>query len=161
MLFREFAGYHSLSRLFKFISEIKIKETSFSKQRIFTIRSSSLRGGLLLVLSDFWEMDPSSEDVLFFKALADDVTFVHILSPQECQPVLSGRIRFFDLETKGFCDRFITNEELQKYEKLLEEHIQLWKKLSHRYEIRYIFLRSDLALEEAILVHARRAGLLR
>ncbi len=112
--------------------------------------------GLAIVLSDLW--DEGLRDELL-RVRAEKVV-IHILAPEEVEPSLSGKCRLVDSETGEGRVRFVGEEEIALYGKLLAEHCGAWKRWCFDHEINYLRCASDEPLEQVVQVYLREAGVL-
>jgi uncharacterized protein (DUF58 family) len=112
--------------------------------------------GLLVVVSDLWDegLRPQLMAGRVEKAL------IHVLSPEELEPSFSGKLRLVDAETGEARVRFVGEEELAEYRRLLAGHCEEWRKWCFDREINYLRCSSATALEEAVQVYLREAGVL-
>jgi len=112
--------------------------------------------GVLLVVSDLWDeglrgrLDRSRAE----RAL------VHVLSPEELDPALAGKLRLVDAESGESRVRFVGDEERREYRRLLEEHCASWKRWCFEREIAYLRCSSATPVEDVVRLHLREAGVL-
>ena len=112
--------------------------------------------GLLVLVSDLW--DESLRERL--PAVRAEKALIHVLSPEEADPPLSGKVRLVDAETGEACVRFVGEEERSEYRRLLAAHCESWKRWCFDREINYLRATSDRPLEEVVQVYLREAGIL-
>jgi uncharacterized protein (DUF58 family) len=114
------------------------------------------RHGLLLVVSDLWDEG--------LKARLDrsraEKAVIHVLSPEELAPALSGKVRLVDAETGESRVRFVGDEERREYARLLAEHCAAWKRWCFDREIGYLRCSSETPIEEVAGIYLREAGVL-
>jgi uncharacterized protein (DUF58 family) len=159
--FHDFSGEESISQILNLTSEIHTNKNRFSPRELNLRGFLSMNRGPLVILSDLWESSVLQDEIKILKSRAEDITLIHILSSEEISPEITGRIRLLDSETGNYCDRFISEEEIKRYKELLTIHIEIWKEFCYKYEIRYIHIPSNVAIEEAVLIYLRQSGLLR
>jgi uncharacterized protein (DUF58 family) len=119
-------------------------------------RLPPLSRGLVLVVTDLWD-EGLRQSLIRIRA---ERVVVHVLSPEELDPPFRGKVRLVDAETGEKLDRFVGEEERAAYLRALEEHCEAWKRWCFDREINYVHFSSATPLEEAVLVHLRRAGVL-
>lgn len=119
-------------------------------------RLPPLSRGLVLVVTDLWD-EGLRQSLIRIRA---ERVVVHVLSPEELDPPFRGKVRLVDAETGEKLDRFVGEEERAAYLRALEEHCEAWKRWCFDREINYARFSSATPLEEAVLVHLRRAGVL-
>lgn len=112
--------------------------------------------GLAIIVSDLWDEGLRSQ----LLRLRAETAVIHVLSPQELDPPLSGKLRLVDAETRESCVRFVGEEELTRYRRELADHCSAWKKWCFDREINYLRCASSAPLEEVVQVYLREAGVL-
>jgi len=112
--------------------------------------------GLAIVVSDLWD-DGLRAQLL---KLRTETAVIHVLSPEELDPPLSGKVKLVDAETGETCVRFVGDEERAEYRRLLAEHCAAWKKWCFDREINYLRCAASTPLEEVVHVYLREAGVL-
>jgi uncharacterized protein (DUF58 family) len=95
---------------------------------------------LAVAITDPWD-EPS---------LAAPATLVHVLAPEELEPTCRGMVRVFDSETNESIDRFVGEDEIGEYRRLLAERLAQWRAWAHRREVGYVRCGADERLEEVI-----------
>ena len=89
-----------------------------------------------------------------------ETAIIHVLSPEEVKPTLSGKVRLRDAESGESLVRFVGDEEQAAYGRLLAEHCAAWKRWCFDHDKNYLRCVSDVPLEEVALVFLREAGVL-
>lgn len=119
-------------------------------------RVPPVSAGLLVVVSDLWD-EGLRRELLESRA---ETAVVHVLAPGETAPAVRGKVRLVDSETGESCVRFVGDEELAEYRRLLAEHCEGWKRWCFDHDRNYLRCTSDTALEEVVHVYLREAGVL-
>jgi hypothetical protein len=91
---------------------------------------------LFLCLSDCWSMDLENFTKLQM-AMNNDLILIHLLSPDELEPNLSGFYKFIDRESGEEIELKVTPELLLSYHKLFQDHISHFKNNCEKYGFRY------------------------
>ncbi len=112
--------------------------------------------GLLVLVSDLWDEGLRGK-LLSVRA---EKAVIHVLSPEEAVPTLSGKLRLVDSETGETRVRFVGDEERARYARLLAEYCDSWKRWCFEREINYLRTTSDRHLEEVVQIYLREAGIL-
>lgn len=116
--------------------------------------------GPLLLCSDLF--DPGWKEAL--EALARrpfEVTVLHILAPQELRPLLDGDFRLIDSEGGPAVEVSADPDLLQRYETDLREWQSEIESFCHGRRISYLQIDTAIPVEEFVLGHMRRRGLVR
>lgn len=80
-------------------------------------------GGLVLIISDFFELDRPKDLLNFFPVPRWDTVFLHILHPDEISPQVMGDLEFLDIETGLTTNYDINKQVLADY----NQRIQIWQ----------------------------------
>ncbi|HZE99690.1 MAG TPA: DUF58 domain-containing protein [Planctomycetota bacterium] len=112
--------------------------------------------GLAIVVSDLWDEGMKPQ----LMKLRAETAVIHVLSPGELEPPLSGKLRLVDAETRESVVRFVGEEERAAYRRLLADHCDAWKKWCFDREMNYLRCSSSTPLEEIVQVYLREAGVL-
>jgi len=112
--------------------------------------------GLAIVVSDLWDEGLKSQ-ILKIRA---ETAVIHVLSPEELDPPLSGKVRLVDSETGESVVRFVGEEERAAYRRLLAEYCDGWKRWCFDRELNYLRCSSSTPLEDVVRVYLREAGVL-
>lgn len=112
--------------------------------------------GLAIVVSDLWD-DGLRQQLMKMRV---ETAVIHVLSPEELDPPISGKLRLVDSETGDSVVRYIGDEERAAYRRLLADHCDAWKKWCFDREMNYLRCSSSTPLEEVVQVYLREAGVL-
>lgn len=105
----------------------------------------------IFFLSDFYDVDSVKT---FYRKLAGRGIrhhSVHVLTPEELQPDLSGVNQLVDMETGDTLDISVSGEDLKRYRQNLKAHVQRIQSISRRYGSGYIRLVSDMSLVPTVI----------
>jgi len=112
--------------------------------------------GLAIIVSDLWD-DGLRQQLMRMRT---ETAVIHVLSPEELDPPLAGKMRLVDSETGESVVRFVGDEERAAYRRLLADHCDAWKKWCFDREMNYLRCSSSTPLEEVVQVYLREAGVL-
>ena len=116
--------------------------------------------GICVVVSDF--MDPNWEKgIKALLARRFQVVLLHVLSPEETNPTLSGDLRLVDGETGDVREVSITPDLLNRYKAALDGFCGRMESVSTKYGMEYLRTTTDAPVEELLLSTFRKSGLLR
>jgi len=107
------------------------------------------RGGLVIVLSDFWTSDyRTAADMLRRQGMT---TFLlQVAAPEELEPDIQGAIRFRNVAGAGSLSTQIENADLIRYQEAVAEFGQAMRGYCRQYGVGYAQLRSDQSIESAL-----------
>jgi uncharacterized protein (DUF58 family) len=109
------------------------------------------RRGVLFLISDWLDDLEGLDRILrrFRESLKLDVRVIQVLDPEELEPTLQGRVQLQDLENGG---RIKVHAERvrQAYAEELDQFLEGFKRLCHRYGARYVLARTDEAMTNVL-----------
>lgn len=155
-----FAGRGDFQRALKIISSISLSDALRSDT---PLEASFPRGNsreYMILLSDLWNSGRLRQPLKVGSAAGNQFAVVHMLSVEERAPLLKGKVRLLDCETGERAERFVGEEEVEEYRRLLDEHTLEWKRFCADNGIRYVGISNDMAPEEAFLVSMRTCNIL-
>lgn len=153
-------GRRSTGELFSYLQALRPGgRTDFSTALADYARRAATPG-VCVVASDF--MDTNWEKgVKALLARRFQVVLLHVLSPEEMNPTLSGDLRLVDSETGAVRDVSITPDLLVRYKAALESFCGRMEAVAAKYGMEYLRTTTDTPVEELLLSTLRRSGLLR
>jgi uncharacterized protein (DUF58 family) len=116
--------------------------------------------GPLLLCSDL--MDPDWKEALrALTARPFEITILHVLAPQELRPEIDGDFRLLDAEGGDPIEITADLDVLRQY----DENLRAWRAEIESFctgrGINYLFADTSVPVEEFVLSHLRRRGVLR
>ena len=90
-----------------------------------------------------------------------ELTIVHILSPDEINPVLDGEFRLVDSENSQQVEITADFETIQRYSSQMQSWQEEWHAYCSARRVNYIPISSDLAIEDLLFAMLPRSGVLR
>jgi uncharacterized protein (DUF58 family) len=125
------------------------------------VTSDVPRGSLAVVVSDLLTPDGASAGLDALRARVADVSVVHLVSPEELEPQLSGEVVLVDEETSATLELGVSLDTLAAYRARLQAWLDARADDCLRRGMRYIRARTDRPLASLVLDDLRRGGLLR
>lgn len=116
----------------------------------------TLGRGLAIVVSDLWDLSLRPG----LSRLQCETAVIHVLSPEELEPSVAGKVRLVDSESGEGCVRFVGEEERSEYRTLLAAHCAEWKRWCFDRDVNYLRCSSGAPVEEVVQVYLREAGVL-
>jgi len=116
-------------------------------------------GGISVILSDFFSPGGIEAAVKYLMYKKQDVVLIHILSPQELNPDLSGQVRLKDSETGETRDIAVTPALLMRYDRELKSFINGIREFSSRLGAAYMQVSSGDAVEKVVFEEFTKAGI--
>jgi len=119
------------------------------------------RPGLLFIISDFLTADPAQAGLSALRSAGYETTVLHLLSPDEVTPTLTGDLQLQDVETGRKQDVGV-NSTLKR---LYREQFAAWQgdltRHCAKWGINYALVSTATPFEQIILQHLRRRGWVR
>jgi uncharacterized protein (DUF58 family) len=123
--------------------------------------SDSIAQPLVVVVSDLLTPAGMARGLEVLLARQADLVVVHVVSPDELEPRLSGEVELFDAETGEVVDVGVSLETLAAYRTRFGTWLAEREAECTARGIRYLRVQTDRALESVVLDDLRRAGILR
>ncbi|MBN1967665.1 MAG: DUF58 domain-containing protein, partial [Anaerolineae bacterium] len=119
------------------------------------------RTGLVIVISDMFSPGGYTDGLRALQARGHEVGLVHILSPDEVNPPLTGDLRLLDVETVDGQD--VTVDAVMR--DLYQRRLMAWREEIGAYcrsrGAHYVTVETAIPWEEVILYQLRRLGVVR
>ena len=144
-------GRGQLLSLLEFAARLRGEGATGLSEALVAYALRSREAGLAVVISDL--LDPAGYE-RGLKALLErrfDVHVVHLLSPEELNPVLAGDLRLTDAETGEIQDFTMDGEAMRGYRERLGEFLERAESFCRANEISYHRVATDTPVEELVL----------
>lgn len=156
-------GRRNAARMFQYLEERQRNPGGATDlHRSLRTFSHTFRGrGMVILVSDL--LDPTGYDVPL-RAIAGrrlDSFLVHLLSPQEVEPPVTGDLRLVDCETASTCDLSVNRRLLDIYKETIEGFRDGVSQACSRRNIAPLFATTDMPFQHLILGYLRSRGLVR
>ena len=116
--------------------------------------------GPLLLFSDLMD-DGWKEALTSLAGRGFEVSLVHLLSPDESDPQLSGEFRLVDSENASQVEITADFETLERYRNFLVAWREDWRIFCNKRSIHYLPLDTCLPLDDLLFARLRQQGVLR
>ncbi len=159
-------GRSSVHRLVSTLQSYKTNpDSDLSKlgihQAVKQFATRSRSKGIVVLLTDLMDKQGYEAALRMLVARELDIFLVHILSPEELEPKLTGDLKLVDCEDEDIREVSISAALLQRYQTTLNAFINEAKSFCNRRSINYISARSDQSTDYMIQNYLRARGLLR
>jgi uncharacterized protein (DUF58 family) len=122
--------------------------------------ASATRPGPLLLLSDLMD-DGWAEGLNALASRGFDVSVVHVLSPDEVNPDLTGDLKLIDSETKAELEITGEFDLVERYRKGLTDWRDELRRFCGARRMQYAPIETSLPIEELLFARLRKHGILR
>lgn len=151
-------GKRQMRRLLDFLGEIEGEGPTDLEPALkaFALRNRS--PGVKVVLSDFLDKHGFEPSLRWLLQGPGENVLLHVLTPQEVNPELVGDLALVDCEDGEQTDVSITGALLKRYRKNLEALCGGLRAYARTRGMSYFFFKSDVPLEQVLLMAFRQAG---
>jgi hypothetical protein len=116
---------------------------------------------LVVVISDLLTPAGVSVGLEALQARQADVVMLHVLSPDELEPRLSGQIELLDAETDETLEVGVSLETLAAYRARMAAWLDARQTECSQRGMRYVRVATDRPLDAVVLDDLRRGGVLK
>ncbi len=117
------------------------------------------RPGAFIVISDFW-CERAVEAFTGINQQRQEISLLHILTPQELSPPMRGNVRLEDPETGEEISLSLTQQDIDVYCREVQNHVAGLATSARCHGMRHLLCRTDMAFEQAVLGFLRKGGLI-
>lgn len=150
-------GRNTFRRCIDFLENVEFDGTTDLSS---SIKKKEFRGGgVSVILSDFFNPGGIEDAVKYLLYKKQDVVLIHVLSPEELNPLMEGQVRLKDCETGDIRDIAVTPALLKQYDKKLRLFINNIKEFSKKMGAAYIQVSSGDAVEKVVFEEFTKAGI--
>ena len=125
----------------------------------FCLRNSGK--GILVLLTDLMDKSGYAAALRVLLAQRMDVYVLHVLSPEELQPTLSGDLRLIDCEDADVAEVTISRPLLTRYQRTLASFIDGAREYCTRRGMAYVLADTSQPVEQLVTSYLRERGLVR
>lgn len=119
------------------------------------------RPGLVLLISDGFSPGGYTDGLNALGGRGCETVFLHLLSPDECEPPLSGDLRLIDRETGAAQEISLDSGLRDLYIRRVADWRASVRAECERRRVHYVPIRSDAPWETVVLNGLRRVGIIR
>ncbi len=143
-------GQGALHRLLRELSSIQAQGRGSLALALRAVAERGLRPGLLVVLSDFLDPSPITEELSRLRAQGHALALVQVLSRMELEPDFEGDLALVDSETQTELSVTMDAAAVEAYLARLTGLVEELRATSRRLDARYVRVVSDEPLEAAL-----------
>jgi uncharacterized protein (DUF58 family) len=156
-----FRGRASLGRMLTHLEAIPVGENVplATGVKHFCLRH---RGkGIVVLLSDLLDKQGWETGLKMLATQELDVYVLHLLSPEELEPELTGDLQLVDCEDHDVADITVSRPLLERYRQTLAAFVASARDFCTRRGMHYLLVRSGTPLETLVSSYLRQRGLVR
>ena len=125
----------------------------------FCLRNSGK--GIVVLISDLMDKAGYHEALRYLLAQNMDIYVIHVLSPEEIDPDVTGDIKLIDCEDADIAEITVSRPLLQRYKQTLASFIESAREFCNRRAISYLMTSTDNPVEQLVSNYLRKRGLVR
>jgi uncharacterized protein (DUF58 family) len=152
-------GRGKVFRLFEFLQQVRPAGATEMAPAFREFIGRERRRGVVVVLSDFYDVEGFQQALKFLRFLKHQVYVVHVVDRQEESPELRGDLRLVDSESGSAREINITDGLLARYKEAFEAHAASIESFCIRNEFGYVRAHTDVPFDDLVLGILRRGGL--
>lgn len=154
-------GQGNALRLFAWLAELEAGGTTDLSAALRAYALAGGRAGLVLLVSDLFSPSGIADGLSALAAHGHEVALLHLLTPDEVDPPLTGDLRLVDVETGETQEVTVDGGVRDLYRRRLAAWQDEIRTICHIREGLYIPLITATPLDRVLLHNLRRARLLR
>jgi uncharacterized protein (DUF58 family) len=154
-------GRASLWRMLDYLENIAPQGTASLAEgvRQFCLRNSGK--GIVVLISDLMDKSGYESALRMLLAQQMDIYVVHVLSPEEMDPEITGDLRLVDCEDGDVAEISVSRPLLNRYKKTLAAFVDGARDFCTRRGIAYLLAVSNLPVERMVAQYLRQRGLVK
>lgn len=152
-------GQTALPRLFGFLENLQAGGETHLNAALDAYSVTPRRAGLLVLISDLF--DVAQGTILRNMRRKHEAALLHILSPDELQPLFGGDLQLLDIESGYTQDVSLDSGLRALYRRRAQDWIHSIQADCRKQAIRYLDILTDRPWEQVILLEMRKAGLVK
>ncbi|MFM7590701.1 MAG: DUF58 domain-containing protein [Isosphaeraceae bacterium] len=150
-----------IRRLLHYLENMQPAGSSDMNAAIKAFATRNSGPGVVVVISDFLVKNGYETALRYLIARNFEVYVIHVLSPDEVEPPLTGDLRLIDSEDCDTAEITITAPLLDRYHRTVEAFKSGLREWCAQRGIHYTFTTSDSSFERLVLEYMRRNGLVK
>jgi uncharacterized protein (DUF58 family) len=154
-------GRGNVLRLFEWLKVLDTSGTTNLNESLRSYAKQGARSGLVVLFSDLFSPAGYVEGMTALAARGNEVALVHLLSPEEVNPPLSGDLRLVDVESGDARDVTIDGAMRALYERRLAAWRDDIRATCRVRNVHYVPIETDTPFDRVVLYDMRRAGLVK
>lgn len=125
----------------------------------FCLRNSG--NGILVLITDLMDKSGYEKALRYLLSQNLDIYVIHVLSPEELDPGISGDLKLVDCEDADTAEITVSRPLLQRYQKTLAAFVAGAREFCNRRGISYLMANTETPVEQLVSKYLRQRGLVR
>ncbi len=158
-------GSQQVMRLLTFIEGLAAQKPPLAATNLnLALRKfglNTLRRGLVFIISDLLDPQGLDQGLTFLQSRNFEITLLHVLSPDELEPPLSGDLRLVDIESGQSQEVSIDGGVRQMYRQKVADWSAGIEAGCRKRGIPYLLLNTQAPWDKVVLYDLRRSGIVK
>lgn len=154
-------GKNSLFKVIEFLLQLDFKGKTNLTLGLKETGQKARGRGLVFVISDFYDESDFLKEVKVLRAKGQNLSMLHVLSPQENDPSGIGKARLVDAETGEGRPVWVGKDAVKQYHAEMTKFKEQLHEDTSKHAINYIPISTDMPLDELVLGAFRKSGLIK
>ena len=154
-------GRGNLFRMLEYLEGVESGDNISLAEAVkgFCLRNSGK--GVVVLISDLMDKNGYETALRYLVAQQMDVYVIHVLSPIEMDPDITGDLKLIDCEDGDIADISVSSPLLKRYKKTLAAFVDGAREFCSRRGMTYILANTEVPVETLVANYLRRQGLVR
>ena len=154
-------GRRSMWQMMEYLNAVEAGEniSLHDGVRNFVLRNSGK--GIVILISDLMDKSGYESAIRMLLAQQMDIYVIHLLSPEEVEPEITGDLKLVDSEDGDIAEITVSRPLLTKYKRTLASFVDGAREFCNRRGIMYLMTRTDTPVEQLVTNYLRQRGLVR
>ena len=154
-------GEASLARMFGLLESLEATGRTQLNESLHQYSLTPRRSGLVILISDLLSADHPEVGLRPLLARGNEAVLLHVLTPDEIDPPLSGDLQLVDVETDAEQDVSLDGRLRTLYQDRLQSWVRTTQTECRKHGIGYVQFSTGRAWDEVLLLEMRRSGIVK
>jgi len=154
-------GRHSLWRMLEYLEGLQAGDNTTLEQGIkdFCLRNTGK--GILVLVTDLMDKNGYETALRYLVAQQMDIYVIHVLSPEEVNPDVTGDLKLVDCEDADVAEITVSRPLLTRYKRTLTSFVEGAREFCTRRGMSYLMTTTETPVDQLVANYLRRRGLVR
>lgn len=154
-------GRSQMYRMLEFVETVEPNQLFNFTDSIkrFCLRNTGR--GIVVLLSDLMDKNGYESGLRLLVGQQMDIFLMHMLSPEEMEPDLTGDLKLVDCEDEDEAEISVSNAVIKKYKATLASFVDQARRFCAQRDMTYLLARSDQGADVIVGQYLRERGLVR
>jgi len=153
--FKPVRGRRNALRLISWLTDLEAGSGTGLLPSLTAFTGAAPTRGMVILISDLLDPSGYTDALRVLSGRRIDVHLIHVLSPQEIDPVLAGDLKLVDCEDGGAVEVTMSRSLLNSYRRTVEEFRAGVRESCSRFAITPLFTSTGTPFDELILRYLR------